>query len=272
MNLCVNARDAMPGGGKLTLAAGNLTIDKGLAYAQLKPGNYVVLEVIDTGTGIPAEIIERVFEPFFTTKEPGKGTGLGLSTVLGIVRSHGGLVKVRTAPGAGSDFEIYLPAVAADSEEDLDQEAVAPQGKGQRILVVDDEPAVRELIGEILRRNGYQVLSAADGAEAVSMFSEPKWRIDLVIADIMMPLMDGVTLVRRLCRLSPSLRIIASTGLDYSAAGTEGTDDNRRRELQRLGVSIFLSKPYRAKTLLNAVHEALSTGTGAKPPIELMLS
>ncbi len=256
LNLFVNARDAMPDGGRLTLAARNFQVDESSAAAKpsANPGNYIVLQVSDTGTGIPAVIIDRIFEPFFTTKEQGKGTGLGLSTVLGIVRSHGGFVKVASPQGAGSTFEIYLPATTVEEAEEPTKEAALPHGKGEQILVVDDEASVRQITEEILRQNGYRVLIAVDGNDAIALFAEHEKSIDLIITDIMMPLMDGIALTRALRKLSPSLKIIASTGLAF---GT--TESDKKKELGKLGVSIFLTKPYKAETLLKAVHEALSS-------------
>lgn len=254
LNLCVNARDAMPDGGKLTLSADNVRIEEDASgtQRQRRAGDYVMLQVSDTGTGISSEHIERIFEPFFTTKEPGKGSGLGLSTVLGIVRSYGGFVRLRTALGAGSDFQVYLPAADLPQAQNADRETELPRGRGEWILVVDDEPAMREMTEEVLRQQGYRVLLAADGTEAISLFVEYKRVVDLVITDIMMPFMDGIALTRSLRKLSPALRIIASTGVAFG-----GPDLDKKRALENLGVDTFLHKPYSTHLLLRAVHEAL---------------
>ena len=215
LNLCVNARDAMPRGGRLGVAARNLVVDAlSAAFNRGVPaGRYVLLEVSDTGCGLP---VDRIFEPFFTTKEVGKGTGLGLSTVLGIVRSHGGVINVYSEPPKGSVFKVYLPAqpagdsagpVAAAPPEAL------PRGHGELILLVDDEPAILEVTQCTLETFGYRVITAEDGAQAIALFAAHPHEVAVVITDIMMPVMDGPALILALRRIDPKVRIIAASGL-----------------------------------------------------------
>ena len=251
LNLCVNARDAMPEGGRLLLSATNLDID--LSYAsmlpELAPGAYVLVKVSDTGCGMPPEIIERIFDPFFTTKGLGKGTGLGLSTVHGIVKSHGGMLKVESVPGAGTTFQIYLPA-AVQKEETVEAAAAdaPPAGQGELVLVVDDEPVVTGAAKAVLEASGYRVLLAGDGVEAIDVFSKHMNEVAVVLTDVMMPVMDGVLFVRTLRKLNPRVPVVASTGV----AETGHLD-----QLSALRVEHVLCKPYNAATLLRTIHRAL---------------
>ena len=258
LNLCVNARDAMPDGGKLRLSARNLDIDESYAsmLPEVGPGSYVLLEVSDTGTGIPPEIIKRIFDPFFTTKEVGRGTGLGLSTAVGIVGSHGGHMDVTSEPGRGTTFHIYLPASRQqeDAANASGAHAKPQKGHGETVLVVDDEEPVRASVRNILETHGYRVLAATDGTEALAVFARHASEIAIVLTDLMMPFMDGVTLIRALRMMSPGVRIIASTGLG---------EKNRIAELRAMKVETFLSKPYGADALLHTVHEGLHSTTDA---------
>ncbi|WP_017721257.1 hybrid sensor histidine kinase/response regulator [Kamptonema formosum] len=248
MNLCVNARDAMPSGGKLSICAANLWIDP--HYAQMnieaREGPYTVIAVSDTGTGIRPEIQERIFEPFFTTKELGKGTGLGLSTVVGIVRSHGGFIKLDSQSGRGTQFQVYLPAVGSTETPEL-EEVEIPQGQKELVLVVDDEPDLRDITEIALQKYAYRVLTASDGIEAVALYAEYKNEISVVLLNMMMPHMDGPTAIRTLQKIKPSVKIIAVSGLLSTEMIAEAT---------RLGVTAFLSKPYTAKELLKTLHKA----------------
>ncbi|MEQ1858303.1 MAG: response regulator [Chthoniobacteraceae bacterium] len=249
LNLCVNARDAMPRGGLLTIDAGNLLIDESYAAMRpdAKPGPYLMISISDTGHGIPAEIAEKIFDPFFTTKEIGKGTGLGLSTVAGIVRSHGGFLSLESKPGAGSTFTVFLPAepdtAAAPDHKPV---ATAPSGNGEMILVVDDESSVRSISQTVLKAHGYRVLLASDGTEALAVFAQHSAEIAVVVTDLAMPFMDGGALIPALRKMKPGLRVIISTGHGEKAR-TAG-----------LEVSAFLHKPYDAHTLLCALHSAVS--------------
>ncbi len=251
LNLCVNARDAMPNGGTLRQSATNLDID--LSYAsmmpEITPGRYVLLQVSDTGSGIPPEIVERIFDPFFTTKGVGKGTGLGLSTVHGIVKSHGGLLKVDSQSGIGTTFQIYLPA-APDQEVVADIDSLAPPttGHGELVLVVDDEPAISNAARSVLEANGYRVLLASDGAEALSVLSQNMHDVAVVLTDVMMPVMNGMLLLRTLRKMNLNVPVIGSTGLAEKA---------HLDQLKELHVKAVLRKPYNAGTLLRTLHAVL---------------
>ncbi len=252
LNLCVNARDAMPKGGKLSVHMENAILDE--VYAGLnpeaRPGPYVLLKVVDTGTGIPKEIQDKIFDPFFTTKEPGKGTGLGLSTTLGIVKSHGGFINYYSEPGRGSIFKVYLPANTTQVavEKAVTGEARLPRGHNELVLVVDDEEPIRELAQKVLERFGYRALLAADGAEALSLYQPRRNEIDVVITDMVMPVMDGPATIAALKAVNPEIKIVGSSGLaldGYEAAAT------------RAGVRYFIPKPYTTETMLHTLHEVL---------------
>ena len=248
MNLVVNARDAMPNGGTLSVSAENFFIDENYAWMQLeaKVGPYILITVVDTGVGMSAEIKERIFEPFFTTKELGKGTGLGLSTVMGIVKSHGGFVNVYSEIGKGTQFQVYLPAV--ETMETLVERKQNPSpGNGELILVVDDEAAIREATKTSLETYNYKVLTASDGIEAIALYAEHRDRITLVVVDMLMPAMDGSTTIRTLQKINPQIKIIATSGL----ASKEHLD------LVDTGVKTFLSKPYTAQDLLQTITRVL---------------
>ena len=250
-NLCVNARDAMPQGGELTLRAENVTLDDSYArmHLEAKPGRYVMLTVTDTGAGIPSEVISRIFEPFFTTKETGKGTGLGLSTALTIVRSHGGFINVYSEPNKGSQFSVYLPAIETTRVEQAERRrAEMPAGHGELVLVVDDEEAIRQITKGTLETFGYRVLTAGDGTEAVALYAQNREEVAVVLTDMMMPFMDGPATIRALQKMNPQVRVVAASGLGGSEKAAEAT---------ALGVRMFLPKPYTAEKLLNALAEVL---------------
>jgi len=251
LNLCVNARDAMPKGGRLVLSAANVLIGEPTAAANpgATAGRHVVLTVVDSGCGMRRETIERIFEPFFTTKELGKGTGLGLSTVMGIVRGHGGFVNVESEPGAGSTFRVYLPAQpdGAVVETEGTSEVPYPRGQGELILVVDDELAILDVTRRTLESVGYKVVTAVDGAEAISLFARHRGQIAAVLTDMMMPLMDGTALIAALRYTDASVRIIAVSGLP---------EGERRPKLE--GVAQFLSKPFSAGVLLTTLRAVLT--------------
>ena len=249
LNLCVNARDAMPHGGRLLISAENVTVDAAFAVTQIdaKAGPYVRLRVQDSGSGIPAEIGDRIFEPFFTTKDVSKGTGLGLSTSLAIVRSHGGFIRLDSAPGEGALFSVYLPAQAGSRQDPASAKAIElPRGDGELILVVDDEAPVRMVTRRMLESFGYRVVLASDGAQAVALYAEQKDEIAAVITDMMMPVMDGPATIRELRSLRPDVRIIAASGL-------HGREVSASAE-----APIFLAKPYSAETLLTSLKRLLS--------------
>jgi CheY-like chemotaxis protein len=252
LNLCVNARDAMPSGGVLTIRAGNIVLDD--VYAGMNPdaraGAYVVIEVQDTGGGISPDDRDRIFEPFFTTKKVGEGTGLGLSTTLGIVKSHGGFINLYSEVGRGSTFKVYIPAITdeASAEERASTQVGLPRGHGETILVVDDERAVREVAQRTLQRFGYRVMLASHGAEAVALYAQHRDRIAAVLTDMAMPIMDGPALIVALRAMDPAVRIIASSGLDTNGAVARATG---------AGVHHFAPKPYTAETLLRMLDALL---------------
>lgn len=251
MNFCVNARDAMPSGGKLSIRVENIHVDDNYARMNLeaKPGRFVVITISDSGIGIPPTIINRIFEPFFTTKEHGKGTGLGLSTALGIVKGHGGFINVYSEADRGTQFKIYLPAVETPFSSDLrDSSAILPLGNGELILVVDDEMAIREITRGTLEAYGYRALTASDGTEAIALYAQHKDDVSIVLTDIMMPYMDGPLTIRALQKLNPQVKIIASSGLA----------DNSRLSEANGAVKRFLPKPYTAERLLRTLRELLS--------------
>jgi len=246
MNFFVNARDAMPAGGKLSIKADNVTVDEAYARMNLeaKPGHFVLITIADSGIGISPHVINRIFEPFFTTKEHGKGTGLGLSTALGIVKGHGGFINVYSEPGRGTQFKIYLPAAESPFAAQTASSASLPVGHGELILVVDDEIAIREITKGTLEAYGYRALTAADGTEAIALYAQHKDAIKVVLTDLMMPYMDGPVTIRALQKLNPTVKVIASSGLTNSRAIE--------------GVRMFLPKPYTAERLLSALAEVIA--------------
>jgi CheY-like chemotaxis protein len=249
--MLVNARDAMPKGGSLTISAENITLDENYSrmHLEAKPGTYVSIVITDTGTGIPADIRERIFEPFFTTKEIGMGTGLGLSTTLAIVKSHGGFIDLQSELGKGTTFKIYIPSTGTGSGEAAGSEVVdLPMGHGELILIIDDEEAVREITRETLEAYGYKAITAGDGAEGVAVFAENRKEIKLVITDIMMPVMDGTAAIRALKRIVPDVKIIAASGFGSTGQATPPPASS---------IEAFLTKPYTSETLLKALAAAL---------------
>ncbi|SRR5579883_1416298 len=247
MNLVINARDAMPHGGVLSLYAHNFFVDKTYARMNLEAtiGPYVVITVEDTGIGMSPEIVDRIFEPFFTTKEVGQGTGLGLSNVLGIVKSHTGFIKVSSIPNQGTQFQIFLkakPQHETQSIESLD----LPRGHGELVLVVDDEAKILEINKTTLEKYNYRVITAHDGIEAIAMYAQHQNEISIVLVDMMMPEMDGLTTIRTLQKMNPAVKVIASSGLVES-----------KQLSQESGITTFLPKPYTIKQLLQALHSLL---------------
>jgi signal transduction histidine kinase/CheY-like chemotaxis protein len=249
MNLCLNARDAMPEGGRLLLEAKNALLSEGQAWqhAEARPGQFVRLRVRDTGRGIPPELLPRVFEPLFTTKGPGKGTGLGLAVVRGIVRQHQGWIECASALNEGTRFDVYLPrscngtAIAATP-------APSPAGRGsETVLLVDDEAVIRGLGRTVLRHYGYEVLLAEDGEQAVNLYRQQNHRIALVILDLAMPRLSGRDALSRLLQIDPDVRVLLTSGCPAAQGTGLGTP----------GVCGFLGKPYREQDLAAAVRAAL---------------
>ncbi len=258
LNLCVNARDAMPQGGKLTIALENMMMDDNRVrlHPEAKPGAYVVISVSDTGTGIPADIQEKMFDPFFTTKAPDKGTGLGLSTSLGIVRSHGGFIACYSEVGRGTTFRVYLPAsipstqtpAGAEDESGDPGKSKPMHGHNELVLVVDDEEHIRKVAQRMLKHFGYQTLLAANGAEAIELYRARQNEIAAVLTDMAMPVMDGPATILALKAINPQVKIIASSGL-------ANQDDHQHAA--ELGIHHFISKPYTAETLVQVLHDML---------------
>jgi two-component system cell cycle sensor histidine kinase/response regulator CckA len=254
LNLCINARDAMPRGGTLRIRVTNRTLTTARAkeIPGARAGDWLVLEVGDTGTGIAPEVLPHIWEPFFTTKGEGKGSGLGLSTLRGIVQRHFGFIELLTKAGDGTTIRVYLPAFK--NEPSPPSDAAPPplfEGAGELILIVDDNPAVRETLESILGKHGYRTLQAVDGVDAINAFTSHFFEIALAIIDVDMPALNGAAVARALTRLRPSLPLIAMSGLESS--DTDGADV---RAAQRL-TKAFLSKPFTAHDLLASVHRVL---------------
>ena len=246
VNLVVNARDAMPQGGRLTIATANLTVAEGAAL--LPPGRYVVLRVTDTGTGMDAATVERAFEPFFTTKPHGKGSGLGLATVYGIVRQSGGHVEVESVPGAGTTFRIHLPRVEDVAEQGAASTAATPARGVETVLVVEDDERVRTLARKALEQAGYRVLVAAGGKEALAAAEGHDGPIDLLMTDVVMPEMSGRTLTRRLTQRHPDLKVLYMSG--YS------DEDIAQHGVFEAGIA-FIKKPFTPSVLTKKLREVL---------------
>jgi PAS domain S-box-containing protein len=256
MNLCVNARDAMPGGGELFVRAENVTLDDNFVrmHIEAKPGKFVMISVADTGCGMSPEVAGRIFEPFFTTKGIGKGTGLGLSTALTIVRSHGGFAYVYSEPRKGAQFSIYLPAIESAVAERVERKRLdLPVGRGELILVVDDEEAIRQITKGMLETFNYRVLTASDGTEAVALYAQHREEVAAVLTDMMMPFMDGPATIRALQKMNPKVRIIAASGLGAS---------DKAAEAASVGVHTFLPKPFTAEKLLKTLAGLLRNTEG----------
>ena len=244
MNLSLNASDAMPDGGTLSISLTNEMVDDGYhrMNSEIAPGRYILVEVEDTGHGMSNETIERIFDPFFTTKEIGKGTGLGLSTVLNIVEGHGGILSVESSVGRGTKFSIFFPAIALQEPSTVSDEGqTSSDGEGRLILIVDDEADVREIIRAALEKAGYRTLEAPDGADGLGTFADHKDEIAAVITDASMPLLDGVVLSRAIRKIAPETKIIAMSGLLSSS---------QISQLEAVGVAAFLTKPFTPKKLL----------------------
>ncbi|MGE0708472.1 MAG: PAS domain S-box protein [Planctomycetota bacterium] len=254
LNLAVNARDAMPAGGRLTIETCDVVLDEGYARtrADVTPGPYVQLAVSDEGCGMPPEVLARAFEPFFTTKEPGKGTGLGLATAYGIVRQSGGHIRVYSEPGVGTTFKVYLPSVSerVQAEARASGEAPLPAGT-ETILLVEDERAVRELAALVLRGCGYAVIEAGDGREALEAWARDPAVVDLVVTDVVMPELAGRALFEQLVAERPGLRVLFISGYAEDAAF--------RHDVVPAACA-FLSKPFSPTGLARAVREVLDRG------------
>jgi len=253
MNLAINARDAMPSGGTLTISTRNTKLMEKMDSNRwsVPPGDYVNLSVSDTGVGMSEDVIARVFEPFFTTKETGKGSGLGLSTAYGIVKQNRGSIRVKSAPGQGSVFNMYFPRVHGPVTRKVNKMSTAPMKTGtETVLVVEDEGIFRDLIVRILKRDGYKTLEAANGGEALMICEEHKEQIDLMLTDVIMPQMNGRKLVERTLPLHPEMKVLYMSGYTDDVIADHGVLEE--------GVE-FIEKPFSANVLLNKVREVLDS-------------
>ncbi|WP_049756616.1 PAS domain S-box protein [Chloroherpeton thalassium] len=253
MNLCVNAHDAMPDGGQLSISSEKISLSEAETklHIDAKAGNYIKVIVKDTGTGIPNEHLHKIFEPFFTTKQQGKGSGLGLAMTYTIVHNHGGFITVDSEERKGTAFEIYFPLLKEEKHTELDEiEADAPEGNGEIILVVDDEKEIRDVTAKILSANGYTPFCASDGSQAVAIYVEHKESINAVILDMMMPVMDGFATIRALKNIDPNVKILCVSGLvdKESISKHSDIDDN---------VKAILTKPYNAENLLTTLYDTI---------------
>ncbi|MCU0723972.1 MAG: ATP-binding protein, partial [Planctomycetes bacterium] len=260
MNLVVNARDAMPRGGTLTVRTENVAVGAEAAgkRPEARAGSFVLLSVEDTGVGMPDETLQHLFEPFFTTKKPGAGTGLGLSVVYGIVRQHGGWIDVSSEPGKGSAFRVYLPAAPGTADEPGGGESPAPASTapGGRILFVEDDPSIRDFAEKALRRAGYSVRTCASAAEAQDAFEASGGAFDLILSDMIMPGRGGADLAVALWARQPGLRVVLTSG--YTTEGLPASPEGSP-------LPVFLRKPYSYQDLLRAIRKAME-GDGRRGP------
>jgi two-component system cell cycle sensor histidine kinase/response regulator CckA len=256
LNLCVNARDAMPDGGRLSIEARNV----GAGEASVLSGQtvmepHVMISVVDTGHGMAPETMARIFEPFFTTKEIGKGTGLGLSTVMGIVKTHGGFVKVASRVGQGTAFQVYLPAAARAEKTPVGGGAAAlPHGNGELILLVDDEAPILEVTRPLLESFNFRVFTAGDGVQALEVYKEHRAEIKAVVTDMMMPRMNGVQTIQELRKIDPGLKVIGVSGLGSETSLTKAGKN---------AANAFLRKPYTTEELLVALERLINEAAAA---------
>ena len=259
VNLAVNARDAMPGGGKLTIDTANITVDETYADSRpgLKPGHYARLRVSDTGTGMPPEVLARVFEPFFTTKPAGKGTGLGLATFYGIITGAGGYPQIYSEPGFGTTITGLLPATGEKAARSEAPPAETPRGRGETILLVEDETSLRELASRILTENGYQVRAALTAAEAPSIAADTGYPIDLLLTDVVMPEMLGNEVARRVHAVRPALPVLYMSGYAQPILDTHGAF---AKQID------LLEKPFTEATLLTRVRRAIDNAAHPAAP------
>jgi CheY-like chemotaxis protein len=253
--LCANSRDAMVGGGTITLRLSRVELKTPPANAILggRPGNFQMITVSDTGCGIQPENLQRLFDPFYTTKDVGQGSGLGLPTVLGIVRNHSGFLQVESTPGRGTTFRIFLPEHPSETQPPITAISPQPVGEAQKhILVVDDEPAIRRMLQRILNNQGYRVTLAANGAEALIVLAKEEMPIDLIVADLLMPVLDGASLIHELHRRTRNLPIIAISGnLAHIQMSPE----------LRAAVTALVPKPFEQEKLTALIRSVLKSRT-----------
>jgi len=251
MNVCLNARDAMPDGGMIRIGVENLKIDQNYwMNPEAEAGRYVQITVEDTGTGMSEETVKRIFDPFFTSKPLGHGTGLGLSTALTIVKSHGGFINVYSELGRGTRFSINLPAIEDTVEAQIPESVSAyPRGNGELILMVDDEENILQITAAALEMHGYKVISASNGARGIEEYLRRRRDVDLVLTDVSMPDMNGPSMIRELQKLDPKIKVVCMSGL---------MNAEQTAELESLHVSAFLTKPFTAEKLLTSISEVLA--------------
>jgi CheY-like chemotaxis protein len=266
LNLAINARDAMPGGGRLTIATGNVSLEESYCrrHMEVQPGPYVLVEVSDNGCGMDPETKSHIFEPFFTTKEMGKGTGLGLSTVYGIIKQSGGHITVHSKQGRGATFKIYLPRIDDTTEPDsLASQSLEDYGGQETILLVEDEDGVRQLLSSVLQRQGFRVLEARHGVDALDLSAQHQGPIHLVLTDVVMPEMGGLELARRLKPLYPQAKFL------YLSGYAENAPLQQHLEGQEI---YFMQKPFETIGLLQRVRqlldEAPANDTLSQMPLE----
>jgi PAS domain S-box-containing protein len=250
MNLAVNAADAMPNGGKLTIKSNNIVLDAGfcLPFPNNKPGRYALITISDTGAGMDKETVSHIFEPFFTTKDKDKGTGLGLAVVYGIVEGHGGMIICDSMPSVGATFKVYFPAIDEVSEEQHSKKKEPPRGSGETILLVDDEPDFLELAGRSLNRANYTVIGALNGKDAIELYEKHREEIRLVVLDLMMPEMGGKECLEALRRLDPNLKILMASG---------AVNSDIVEELKEIGATGLISKPFDTPQLLEKIRKII---------------
>ena len=256
MNLSMNSVDAMPKGGDLIYRVSNFEFhqNKELFYPDMKKGRYVKLEIIDSGTGIPTQVLDKIFDPFFSSKEEGKGTGLGLSIVYGIIQSYGGIIDVDSEINKGTHFSIFLPAtLRKETSAQVDSYNI-PLGKG-KIMLVDDESMLRETVSHMLESMEFEVALVNDGKEAVGFYEKEFSEIDLIIMDIQMPEMDGIEAANLIWEKNPGAKIIFSSGY---------ADPVRLDELRRKGVKEVLRKPYKMKDLIEIIQKTMNYSNHSK--------
>jgi CheY-like chemotaxis protein len=252
-NLVTNARDAMPRGGSLTVAASTLLLEDSLSAEsfRLEPGRYVLIDVTDTGHGMSAEVAEKIFEPFFTTKSVGKGTGLGLASSLAIVRGHGGTLRVYSELDRGTRFSMLLPVIEDDGVAPRQHSVPSrrlPRGRGETVLVVDDDETIRAIAARTLENYGYRTATAGDGREAIAIVEQRGGAIDLVLTDMMMPILDGAATTAYLEEHYPQIPVIAASGLTSAGGASRSAG---------MGVAAFLPKPYTTRLLLTTLRDVL---------------
>ena len=263
VNLAVNARDAMPAGGTLavTTATENIDLVHAASRVGLRPGRYACMKISDTGVGMTREVLDHAFEPFFSTRAKGEGTGLGLATVYGIITQAQGYVQVYSEPGIGTTFTVLLPATGQDAVAEPAPEHASGSGVGETVLVVEDEPALREVTRRILSRNGYQVITAANGHEAIEVAANQAGRIDVVLTDVVMPQMLGKEAAERIRRLRPGVKVLFMSGYTQGVLDTQG--------VVAAGVNL-IEKPFTEKSLLTKLRQVIASDddrVGALPAL-----